>query len=633
MVTRRVQLLFACVVVGLLVPLGRLLWLQVLSPDAGLAAQARERQYYQTRVEPFRGDIRCRGGALLATDRLSFEIAVRYDRFRPPEPRWLQRMLASAGRLRLNVAEASQALESAAPEWAASLARAAGAPLSHVMGLRQAVIDRVTRIREHLLARNPSLRRRRHFRIKEETVPQPVLSGADLQVVSRIMARPRSFPDLIVVPTRTRHYPMGRLACHVIGRLGVVSRGHEPPAPPGHDVPGKEYLPGDEYGVQGIEKQYDWTLRGVRGWRTFRKRRRPGEDELIREDPAKPGRAIVLSLDLEAQRSAEAALGDRAGAVVVLDVHTGEVLVCASSPGYDLALANRQLARLFDRRPGPLVNRAIRGAVPGGSVVKIATAIAGLQTGKITPHTSFVCRGAYSVGDATWRCEVHGNVDVARAIEHSCNVFFCHVARRTGPGALALWARRMGLGVRAGVDLPWEKRGRFPDPAWMGRVLGRTWRLGHTLNTCIGQGDVLITPMQTAIMMAAVANGGKVLWPRMLRAGETANAHAGPRHCLALKPEGLAAIRAGMYAVGTRGTARHIDGLAKLGIAGKTGTAETRDPSDNHAWFAGFAPYRTPRYAFAAVVYHTPLHGADAAAPVARDTLRPLLERRPDTSP
>ena len=627
MVRRRVWLLFLVVSAGLVISLGRLAWLQVLSPSAGVEAEARERHYYEVTVEPFRGDIRARNGETLAKDRLAFDIAVSYPRFTHRRPRWLSRLFGAADRIELDVSMPEQVLEQAPPEWAERLARAARLPLDEVMERRAQVVARIGRIRERVLRRRPQLRGRRSFRIKEETVAQVVLPDADLETVSRILARPEEYPDLIVVPARRRFYPMGRLACHVIGRMGKSSRDHRPAPPPGLHPPGKEYRLGDEFGLQGVEKQYDWQLRGVRGRRAYRRRRAPAQDELTHESPAVPGHNIVLALDVAAQQRAEEALGAHTGAVVVMNVRNGEVVVCASNPGYDLNLTGSELAELFRQRPGPLLNRAIRDAVAGGSVIKIATAVAALQAGGISPHTTVNCRGGYRVGGLTWRCGSHGRVGLARAIQHSCNTYFCDIARRTRIVKLALWARRVGIGVRTGVDLPWEKPGRYPDPDWRLRTTGEIWRLGNTLNTCIGQGDLQTTPMQVAVMMAAVANGGDVLWPRMVRADQSWSPVRRPRRRLGLPASHLQAIRRGMRLAVTRGTARHISGLAELGAAAKTGTAEARHAHDNFAWFGGFAPHDSPRYAFAVVVHHTPLHGADASGPIARDVLQVLMER------
>ncbi|HRU05712.1 MAG TPA: penicillin-binding transpeptidase domain-containing protein, partial [Candidatus Brocadiia bacterium] len=424
------------------------------------------------------------------------------------------------------------------------------------------------------------------------------------------------------------------------GRLGEVERDKAPPPPPGAETEeDKRYRVGDEIGVQGIEKFYDWTLRGARGLRWFRRQPAPAQDALEQEAPARPGLSVQLALDVAAQRAAEEALEGKGGAAVVMDVETGEVVVCASSPGYDLNLDGDGLAALFKSEPPPLVNRAIQAPLPGGSVVKIATAIAGLQSGKITPDTQCVCEGAYYVGQWRFGCSApHGLVNLAQAIEHSCNVYFYSAARAMGPEILAAWARSLGLGRESGVDLPFEGAGRFPDPVWLRKTQHRPWYLGNTLNTCIGQGDVQITPMQVAVMMAAAANGGKVLRPRLARAvlGPDGRRVACPAvdapavaRQLPLEVSGLEAIRLGMRDVARTGTARRVKGLAELKVAGKSGTAQTRDRRINHAWFAGFAPWDHPRYAFAVAVQFVEAGGAEGAGPVALETLRPLMNSGP----
>jgi len=219
MVSRRVWRLFALVAAALLVILGRLAWLQVLSPDAGLAEQAHQRQYYEVAIQPFRGDIRAGNGGPLATDHLAFDIAVPYARFSLHKPNWLGRMFRAAERLKMDISEAARSFETAPPRWAFDIARVASISVEEIMGRRRAVSADLARMRESVLRRNPALRARRLFRIKEETEPQVILSNAPLEVASRILARPEAFPDVLVVPARRRRYPMGRLACHVVGRL------------------------------------------------------------------------------------------------------------------------------------------------------------------------------------------------------------------------------------------------------------------------------------------------------------------------------------------------------------------------------------------------------------------------------
>jgi penicillin-binding protein 2 len=216
---------------------------------------------------------------------------------------------------------------------------------------------------------------------------------------------------------------------------------------------------------------------------------------------------------------------------------------------------------------------------------------------------------------------------LARAIQESCNAYFCRAAHMTGGEALAFWAREMGLGRQTGVDLPWEKAGRFPDAEWA-RNAGRPWSTGNVLNAGIGQGDVQITPMQAAVMMAAVANGGKVLRPSMLRMDTAEAARVTPVRVVEIDPSHLAAIHQGMRATVTRGSARHVKGLAELEVAAKTGTAETANAQINYGWLAGFAPWRTPKYAFAVAIHRTPLHGAEAAGPVVCAMLEGMAEAK-----
>ena len=520
------------------------------------------------------------------------------------------------------------------------MSRVSGEPLERIMARRSEILAKVAAIRKSVAAKRPLLARSRWFRVKEELASHAILADVSYDLAARVDARPGYFAPLTVRTARSRVYPMGRLACHVVGRLCRVARGRAPARPrrSGQD-PGKVYRLGDECGVSGIEKAYDWELRGSRGVRWMRRRPRPAIDEALRETPARPGDTVVLALDVAAQRRAEESLGASVGAVVVLDVHNGETVVCASSPGFDLNLSGNELARLFSSRPGPFANRAIRDALPPGSVLKILVAIAALEEGKALPGSRVNCTGAYRLGERVFGCRIHGSVDVCDAIRVSCNTYFYHVGRRVGPAGLAAWAARFGLGRLSGVDLPFEKKGVFPDPSWKRRAVGLPWYPGDTINTSIGQGYVQVTPMQVAVMMAAVANGGRVAQPRLVRAILRGNKVASLPHSgrktpvmreIALNPGFLAKVRKGMRDVVARGdgSAARIAGLSELGAAGKTGTAQTGRAEVNHAWFAGFVPWQAPRYAFAVVIESTPLAGGEAAAPVARDVLRELLASR-----
>ena len=269
----------------------------------------------------------------------------------------------------------------------------------------------------------------------------------------------------------------------------------------------------------------------------------------------------------------------------------------------------RQQGVPFYRRPRPLVHRAIQGTYPAGSVFKLVTTLAGLRAGTLRSQTQYTCDGSLIVGGQHKQClGVHGPLELREAIERSCNVYFYHVALDAPKRELLATAQELGFGSPTGIDLPGEAAGRLPHLTSDADVA----------NFAIGQGGVLVTPLQVAVMMATIANGGAVLRPHLVDSGPPAE----PRR-FTIAPQELETVRRGMRDVvhGARGTARSYFRLATTTVAAKTGTAEVEGLPLNHAWFAGFAPYEKPRIAFAVVVEWVEGHGAEVAAPVAQYVL------------
>jgi len=314
---------------------------------------------------------------------------------------------------------------------------------------------------------------------------------------------------------------------------------------------------------------------------------------------------------------------------VVLDVRTGAVLAMVSSPRFDLSRFSDEFQRIvteddalrragvpFHLRPRPLINRAIQETFAPGSVFKPVGALAGLRAGTLHSQTEYACHGSLMVGGRYKQClGFHGPLDLRGAIERSCNVYFYHAALDAPRAELLRTARDLGFGSATGIDLPGEAAGRLPllqsDAA--------------VANFAIGQGKLQVTPLQVAVMMAAIANGGTVHQPFLVaRSARSAKA----RH-LGIPAQVLTTVRRGMRDVvhGRHGTAQRYVHVPGMTVAGKTGTAEVAGVDLNHAWFAGFAPYETPRIAFAVVVEWTEGHGGDTAAPVASQILSHLRFR------
>jgi len=343
------------------------------------------------------------------------------------------------------------------------------------------------------------------------------------------------------------------------------------------------------------------------------------------------GQDVLLSVDKRIQQLAEDALGGAPGAVVVLDPRNGDVLALASSPAFDPnafvpAVSAAEWERLTTDVRKPLLNRAVGGVYPPGSLMKPIVAAAALESGTATPATQFSCPGYFSIGSARLRCwnpNGHGELDLHGAIEQSCNSYFAALGLKTGCEAIARMARAAGLGRRTGVALEGEAEGLVPDAAWKRARYREGWRDGDTCNVSVGQGPISVTPLQMAVFVAAIANGGAIYRPRLVLGLRP----AGAKEFTPLPPQKvgelgwseptLRAIRTAMRGViespaGTGGQAK----VAGVEMAGKTGTAEygPKSADTQHGWMMVFAPYDAPRYA-AAMVLDDAVSGGKTVAP------------------
>jgi len=470
---------------------------------------------------------------------------------------------------------------------------------------------------------------------------RPALLAEDVAFsqVARVEAHRLEHPHVRVRPTHRRQYAWGQTGAHLLGYIGEISQ----------QQLDRDRLSdrraGDLAGKSGLELYYDRLMTGTNGTRTAVVNAVGQEIEgFIAEEPV-IGSTLRLTLDLDLQRAAEEAMADKVGAAVVLDPRSGAVLALVSHPSFDPNLFSGRLTReswasLTAHGEDPLHNRAIQSSFSPGSTFKILLTIAALEEKVITPETTFYCPGGAKIHGQWRRCWKpggHGHVDLHEAIRSSCNVYFYRVGEALGIERIARWARAFGYGSTAGLDLPGESAGNVPDPAWKRRVYGETWWPGETVSVAIGQGALEVTPLQQAILAAAVANGGKIYRPYLVSSVED-NARPERRmeaapslvRRISLRPETLETVRQGMWAVVHEpgGTARSAR-VTGRDVCGKTGTAQVHKGSvgmDNkdmeyelrdHAWFIGFAPAEEPQLAWAIFVEHGG-HGGTAAAPVAR---------------
>jgi len=403
---------------------------------------------------------------------------------------------------------------------------------------------------------------------------------------------------------------------------------------------------GSIVGKAGVEKTYDRMLRGKPGEKTIEVDARGNERKTVTVVEQTPGEDLYLSVDLRLQRFAESLLGAEAGAVVALDPRNGDVLVMASSPAYDPNVLSRGLTpalweQIASDTRHPLTNRALQGQYPPGSTFKIMVASAALESDKWPADTQVRCTGVYpfSRGHAfkDWKRGGHGVLDMYHALVHSCDVYFYNVGHRLGIDTIAETARLFGLGQPTGVDLPSERVGVVPSTEWKQRVRKEQWYPGETISASIGQGYITVTPLQMAVAIGAVSNGGMLYRPRLVRAvreratGRLQEYPSVERGPVPLHESTLHLLQDALREVvlhGTGGRARS----QLVSIAGKTGTAQTvgarasQASTDeegipkqlrDHAWFVAYAPAEDPKIAVAVLVENTG-HGGTYAAPIAK---------------
>ncbi len=360
---------------------------------------------------------------------------------------------------------------------------------------------------------------RRRLDQVERTRAQPIAvwRNASPEAVARLEEQAVYITGVTVLSNAVRDYPHGPLAAHVLGHVGEIS------AEELAGLRARGYRPGDLIGKTGVEKIAEQALRGRDGGEQMEVDARGHKVRTLGAVAPQPGRRVWLTLDLDLQRAAEESLGQRAGAVVAMDPKTGEVLALVSHPSYDPnlfagSLTESQWQRLTG--PGhPQMNRAVSSCYPPGSVFKPITAAAALEEGEAGLDSRYYCNGSMSLGQWRLRCwkkEGHGAISFLTGFAQSCNVMFAVLGRAVGPERLAEEARRFGLGRETGIDLPQETSGLVPDPKWKKRKRDESWYPGDTCQMAIGQGDLLVTPLQVAVEFAAIANGGRLVRPYVI---------------------------------------------------------------------------------------------------------------------
>lgn len=546
----------------------------------------------------------------------------------------------------------------------------------------QGVVAKVAAI----LGRDSEWARRAILRVRGESKyePAPLAQGLNWEEFNAINVRLPELRGIVADSADVRAYPYDVVFAHPVGYVQKPTQRDVDNAlaqgPEGQSQAVYLRNPHVRLGRAGVEAQLEPTLQGEAGWRKIVVNafgREIGEDPSERKEPVK-GSGVVLTLDAELQRTAMQSFGDQAGACVVMDIYTGDLLVMASAPTFDPnmfvnGIGTAAFAALNGDEKKPLFNKAVSGTYPPGSTFKTLVGIAAKQAG-VDDDWHVNCPGYFNFGGRAfhcWRRNGHGAVNLHRAIRESCDVYFYQAALRAGPERIAAVAREFGLGVSHDVSLPHVQAGLVPDPTWWQEHRHEPWTAGLTVNYGIGQGSLQVSPLQLCVQAARIANNGKAVTPRLVREAPGFTEPGQPHTMSGIAPEHLAQIRAGMFGVcneggGTAiragimiGLSRRPDGVivdsaqappgsTPVQIAGKTGTSQVRiitaaerargviNNADlpwalrDNALFISFGPYDNPRYACAVVIEHGGHTNALFDAPiVTANVLRQTFLRDP----
>ena len=571
----------------------RLWYLQVLSGDK-YEAQAKNNRVREIKVQAPRGEIVDRHGQALVANRNSLSIKVSPDKL--PED----------------------------------------------LGQREEVYRRLAKL---LNLKPRRLERRVERELKALPFAKPtVKQDVPQELVAYVLERASQFPGVEPEREFLREYPHGPVGAHLFGQVGEVTE---------NQLKDQRYngvRMGDRVGQAGIEAEYDRFLRGRNGAARLEVDALGSLTNTLRRQQPIQGKQLRLSLDLDVQRVAQQALagGTGRGAFAVMDVNNGEVVALGSQPSFDPNIFSKPLSQKrldalsSDDLGKPLFNRAIQGGYPTGSTFKLVTATAALESGHITPETVLNDPGSLTVGGVTFENAgkvAHGALALRQALTVSSDVFFYQLGQYMNEKGMPLqkWGRQLGIGRRTGIDLPAEEPGRLPTPTWRDKwykqgLTDRPWSVGDNINLSVGQGDLLANPLQMAVAYAAIANGGRVLRPRLGLRIEDASGQALQQldaptaRRLKLSQVNRDAILEGLHGAANEpgGTSTPVFEGFPIPIAGKTGTAEHVGKPDQ-SWYVALAPYPNPKYVVA-VTDEAGGFGADTAAPMARRILAELLD-------
>ncbi|MBT9384582.1 penicillin-binding protein 2 [Pseudooceanicola sp. CBS1P-1] len=485
-------------------------------------------------------------------------------------------------------------------------------------------------------------------------LPVTVAERVSWEDISKVAVNTPSLPGITPEVGLSRAYPLDQDFAHTVGYVGPVSD---------YDLSKIEdpdpvlMIPRFQIGKIGLENKMEDALRGSAGSRRVEVNAVGRVMRELDRQPGTPGANVQLTLDVMLQNYVQNRLAGESAAAVVIDTENGDILACASAPSFDPNLFVRGISSsdynaLMKNDHRPLADKSVQGLYPPGSTFKIVVALAGLEAGIIDASTNFYCPGYYEVANRRfhcWKYSGHGMLDVVGGLQHSCDVFFYELGSRVGIERISAMAERMGIGVKHDLPLSAVATGLAPTKEWKRANQNKDWLIGDTINASIGQGYVLASPLQLAVMAARLSTG-RVVTPRVVRAVDGEDQPSGLGESLGIAESSLRAVRQGMFEVSNnrRGTAYGARIIAEdMRLAGKTGTSQVRNITAaeraagvtknqdlpwnrrDHALFVDFAPFEDPKVAVAVVVEHGS-GGSSVAAPIARDiTLQALCKGDP----
>ncbi len=492
-------------------------------------------------------------------------------------------------------------------------------------------ISRLLKIEEDVLKER--IKRYESFPVFKPIVIKENLSFEEVAVIE---ARKLEFPELFLQAEPKRFYPFGNLAAHALGYIQELS---------GEEIKNGLYQQrrlGDLIGKTGVEKVYESTLVGTDGEALeIVDSMGRSKGKIAKREPEK-GQNIILTLDYALQEKAEELLEGREGAVVMMDPQTGEILALASYPTFD---PNKFIDRftpeewldLINSPEFPLENRAIRGQYAPGSIFKLVIDLGALELGIIDEETTFTCKGEIEIYNEPFTCWVekgHGEMNLIQGIRNSCNIYHYQVGKKMGIDEISRYAKMLGFGAKTGIDLPGEKTGLVPNPQWKREVRKERWQPGETISVGIGQGPLMVTPLQVALYTSIIANRGRKVTPHLLNSQSLAGKRVfSEKDAVDIELSTFETVIQGMWEVVNKGGTGWAANVKGFDICGKTGSTqlistekdkekkveeeEEEEETKTHSWFTGFAPRDNPKIVVTVIIEYGGMGGA-TAAPIAR---------------